>query len=162
MSKSTKIRNTRLDIKSKTRESTTSLMNLLLSDLLDLYSQTKHAHWNVKGPYFITLHELFDRLATSLDLPIDDLAERITTLGGTAMGTVRHIAQSSRLKELAPKHDGLSLVASLADRYATLAASVRAAIDVVDQAQDADSADLLTGLSRTLDKSVWLLESHLE
>lgn len=161
MNKPQKLRHTRIDIKPRSRESVTQQLNQLLVDLIDLQAQTKHAHWNVKGPYFIALHELFDKIALSLQVPIDDVAERITTLGGVASGTVRQVSAQSRLKELGSKVDGLVLVEALADRYATVASQVRAAIDSADQNGDADSADLLTGLSRVLDKNVWFLESHL-
>ncbi|MBS0590903.1 MAG: DNA starvation/stationary phase protection protein Dps [Proteobacteria bacterium] len=153
---------TRIDIAPKLREKTIALLNAQLADTLDLYTQVKQAHWNVKGPHFIALHELFDNFAEQLEAPVDDLAERITALGGVALGTARIAARASRLAELPhDSYDGMKMVALLADRYAHLAKSTRAAIDAADDAGDADTADLLTGISRGLDKSLWFLESHL-
>ena len=80
---------TRNDIKPKLRESMSALLNQQLADTLDLYTQVKQAHWNVKGPHFIMLHELFDKLAEDLEGPVDDIAERITALGGVARGTAQ-------------------------------------------------------------------------
>ena len=153
---------TRIDIKGKLRESMIGLLNRQLADTLDLYTQVKQAHWNVKGPHFIALHELFDKLAGDLLSPVDDIAERITTLGGVASGTARVAAQSSRLAEFPiGRVEGLQAVALLADRYAALAATTRAAIDTASAEGDADTADLFTGVSRSLDKALWFLEAHL-
>ena len=155
--------NTRIDIKPKVRDSMTALLNQQLADTLDLYTQVKQAHWNVKGPYFIALHELFDDLAEQLEEPVDDIAERVTALGGVAMGTARIAAKASRIGELPhDSYDGMKMVALLADRYAQLAKSTREAIDAADDAGDADTADLFTGISRGLDKSLWFLEAHLQ
>lgn len=154
---------TRIDVKPKLRESMVALLNAQLADTLDLYTQVKQAHWNVKGPYFIALHELFDKLAEDLEGPVDDIAERVTALGGVARGTARIAASESRLKELPhDSYDGMKMVALLADRYAALGASTRAATDAADQAGDADTADLFTGISRGLDKALWFLEAHLQ
>jgi starvation-inducible DNA-binding protein len=153
---------TRNDIKSKLREGMVALLNAQLADTLDLYTQVKQAHWNVKGPHFIALHELFDKLAEDLEEPVDDIAERVTALGGVARGTARIAAADSRLKELPhDSYDGMTIVALLADRYATLATSTRSAIDSASRDGDADTADLFTGISRGLDKALWFLEAHL-
>jgi len=153
---------TRIDIAPKLRASMVALLNQQLADTLDLQTQVKQAHWNVKGPHFIALHELFDKLAEDLEGPVDDIAERVTALGGVARGTARLAARESRLSELPhDSFDGLKVVALLADRYAVLAASTRAAIDSAGQAGDADTSDLFTGVSRGLDKALWFLEAHL-
>lgn len=91
--------NTKIDIAREKRESLTEMLSQRLADAADLRSQAKQAHWNVKGMNFIALHELFDRVATELEPVVDDIAERITTLGGTANGTVRVAAQNSSLTE---------------------------------------------------------------
>lgn len=153
---------TRIDLNARLRGRIAELLNAQLADALDLFTQTKQAHWNVTGPQFIALHELFDTLAESLEEPIDDMAERITALGGVANGTARIAAKASRLKEFpSGRIDGMRAVAALADRYAQLATSTRAAIDSAGKAGDADTSDLFTGISRGLDKSLWLLEAHL-
>jgi len=152
----------RIDIKGKTRDSMIDLLNQQLVDTVDLYTQVKQAHWNVKGPHFIALHELFDKLAEDLEGPVDDIAERVTALGGVARGTARIAARESRLSELPhDSFDGMKVVALLADRYATLAASTRGAIESAAHAGDADTSDLFTGVSRCLDKALWFLEAHL-
>ena len=154
---------TRIDVRQKLRERMADLLNQQLADTLDLYTQVKQAHWNVKGPNFIALHELFDKLAEDLEEPVDDIAERITALGGVARGTARIAARDSRLPEFPHgRVEGLSAVALLADRYAALAASTRAAIDAAGKEGDADTSDLFTGFSRGLDKALWFLEAHLE
>ena len=153
---------TRTDLKGKLRDSMTALLNRQLIDTLDLYTQVKQAHWNIKGPHFIALHELFDKLAEDLEGPVDDIAERVTALGGIARGTARMVARESRLPELpGDSFDGITLVAALADRYAILCASTRAAIETSGTAGDADTSDLFTGVSRGLDKALWFLEAHL-
>jgi len=153
---------TRLDIKGRLRDSMIALLNQQLADSADLYSQVKQAHWNVKGPHFIALHELFDKLAEDLEGPVDDIAERVTALGGVARGTARVAAQASRLPEFpVDRLEGLRAVALLADRYAALAASMRKAIEIAGKEGDADTSDLFTGISRGLDKALWFLEAHL-
>lgn len=153
---------TRNDLAQDVREKMIALLNQQLADTLDLRTQVKQAHWNVKGPHFIALHELFDKLQEMLDEPIDDMAERVTALGGVAMGTTRIAAASSRLPEL--PHDlvdGMPLVALVADQYSVVAAHTRKAIDIADEAGDAGTADLFTQVSRTVDQSLWFLEAHL-
>ena len=121
---------TRIDLKGKLRNSMVALLNQQLADTVDLYTQVKQAHWNVRGPHFIALHELFDKLAEDLEDPVDDIAERVTALGGVARGTARMAGRESRLAELpGDNFDGLYVVGALADRYAALAASTRKAID---------------------------------
>jgi len=154
---------TRNDLDARLRERMIGLLNPQLADTMDLYTQVKQAHWNVKGPHFIALHELYDKLAEELEDPIDDIAERVTALGAVARGTARIAAGESRLPELPlASLDGLKLTALLADRYAALAKSTRAAIESADHAGDADTADLFTGISRGLDKALWFLEAHLQ
>ena len=80
---------TRNDLGVEVREKATTLLNQHLADATDLYSQTKQAHWNVKGMQFSQLHELFDTLADSVEEFVDLIAERATSLGGVACGTVR-------------------------------------------------------------------------
>jgi starvation-inducible DNA-binding protein len=152
---------TRIDIKPKLRDSMVALLNQQLADTVDLYSQVKQAHWNAKGPHFIMLHELFDKLAEELEGPVDDIAERVTALGGVARGSARDAAARSRLKELGRDYYDHRLIGELAERYATLGATTRAAIEVAAKEGDAGTSDLFTGISRHLDKALWFLEAHL-
>lgn len=156
-----KMHQTRIDLDGETRQEMVALLNQELVDLFDLYSQAKQAHWNVKGTQFLSLHELYDQLAGQLLGHVDTVAERATTLGGTALGTARMTAAGSRLPEFPEVTDGRGTIEALVERYAALAASTRAGIEQADAAGDANTADLLTGVSRDLDKSLWILESHL-
>lgn len=154
---------TRNDIAENARKGVTALLNARLADLIDLQLALKHAHWNVKGPHFIALHEMFDDLQGGLSGHIDDMAERITALGGTAMGSVQAVGAATSLSPFpADLVDGLRIVEALADRTAALGRSVRRGIEETAEMGDADAADLLTGLSRQLDKNLWFLEAHLQ
>lgn len=152
---------TKNDLPAEARSRVSAILNQLLADISDLHSQTKQAHWNVRGRSFYSLHKLFDDLAASVEAHIDDTAERVTALGALAKGTVRMAAAASTLPEFPDAQENeLAYAAALVDRYAAAAASVRKAIDDTAALGDADTADLLTGLSRDLDKALWMLESH--
>lgn len=154
---------TSIDLDSETRAQIVALLNQQLADTFDLYSQTKQAHWNVKGAQFFQLHELYDKLAAELIDHVDTIAERATALGGTALGTLRMAAKATRLSDY--PEDTVASQASLqtlVERYAALATTTRAAIDESDKLGDADTADLFTGVSRGLDKALWFLEAHLQ
>jgi starvation-inducible DNA-binding protein len=160
-SKERPMHKTRIDIPEKARGKLTDLLNARLADAIDLQLAAKHAHWNVKGPHFISLHELFDGLAGALAGPIDDIAERITTLGGTADGTVGLVARRTSLDPYpAEIVAGSSHVEALAGAVAAFGRSLRKAMDQAGKLGDDDTADLLTGVSREVDKQLWLLEAH--
>jgi starvation-inducible DNA-binding protein len=152
---------TKNDIGKETREKVIGLLNQSLADALDLKSQAKQAHWNVKGPSFIALHELFDRVATEMDTHVDDLAERVTALGGVAMGTVRLAAERSSLSEYPHEiSDGAAHVDALSSAMSDFGRKVRSNIDATDELGDKDTADIYTGISRELDKLLWFVEAH--
>ena len=154
---------TKIDISAESREKLVEILNARLADAIDLKSQAKQAHWNVKGMNFIALHELFDQISTEAETFIDDIAERVTTLGGTAMGTVRVAAQRTTLSEYPLEiTDGESHVDALSTALATFGKQVRADIDATDELGDADTADLLTGISRSTDKFLWFVEAHIQ
>ena len=154
---------TRNGLDPETRARMIALLNQHLADAFDLMSQTKFAHWNVKGENFYQLHLLFDKLAGEVQERVDDIAERVTALGGVATGTARQAAAASRVPEFpANTHKWMDVVAALADRYAQVSNSMREAIDEADEAGDKDTADLFTGASRDLDKFLYFLESHLQ
>ncbi len=153
---------TRIDLPQAVREGVVESLNQTLATSLDLKTQTKQAHWNVKGSDFIQLHELFDELAGELEDFVDLVAERITALGGTALGTARIAASQSLLAEYPiDAVDGNDHLTALADRYATYGQHLRQAIDLADNLGDADTADLYTEISRAIDKRLWFLEAHL-
>ena len=154
---------TRNDLDLETRQRVVALLNASLADVLDLHLQAKHAHWNVKGPNFIALHELFDKVASELDDHADELAERATALGGIAEGTLQAVTGRTRL-ELYPIAlvEGRAHVEALAAALARFGKSVRKALDESGKLGDADTSDLFTGVSRSTDKQLWLLEAHLQ
>lgn len=153
---------TRIDLNTDVRKRITVILNQTLAATLDLKTQTKQAHWNVKGMDFYQLHELFDEIASELEEYVDMVAERITALGGTALGTARLAAAHSILPEYNLEAvDGVEHVTALADQFAAYAKHVRVAIDQTDELGDADTADLYTEVSRAIDKRLWFLEAHL-
>src|SRR5512135_985057 len=154
---------TRIDIPAKTREQIIAMPNQQLADTFDLYSQTKQAHWNVKGAEFFQLHRLFDKLAQGILEAIDVIAERVTALGGVALGTAHMAAQASRLPEFPAKSiQAMASVEVLAVRYASLAETTRSAINIASERQDETTSNLLQDISALLDKDLWLLEAHLQ
>ena len=154
---------TKIDLAKGKREKTIAILNERLADAIDLKSQAKQAHWNVKGMNFIALHELFDQISTEVETHIDDIAERITTLGGTALGTIRVAAQNSSLSEYPLEiTDGGAHVDALSTALADFGKKVRANIDDTDELGDADTADLFTGVSRAIDKLLWFVEAHIQ
>lgn len=152
---------TRHDLPAAARARVADELHARLLDVLDLAADYRQAHWNVRGPQFLMLHELFERLGEELEEPTDDLAERVAQFGGTVSAGVRDVAAGSSLAPWpAALVDGPGHLSALADRVADLAKKTRAAIDAAAAAGDADTADLFTGLSRLLDKHLWLLEAH--
>jgi starvation-inducible DNA-binding protein len=154
---------TRINLPADRREKLIALLNQHLADTFDLYGQIKQAHWNVKGPQFYGLHQLFDELAAKALKHVDEIAERATALGGSALGTVRMAAAASRLSEYPPNAaGGLQHVEALASRFAALGTTTRSAIEASENLGDRDTADLFTEVSRDLDKHLWFLEAHLQ
>lgn len=149
------------DLSPATRNKINNLLAPLLADSIDLFTQVKQAHWNVRGAGFIALHELFDKVAQEVVAASDELAERILQLGGEAEGTARVTAKRSRLKEYPlTLADGPKHVAALAGALSTFLQSSREAIDESDKFGDAVTADILTGIVRGLDKQLWFIEAH--
>ena len=149
------------DISLKRRSELNTLMNQRLSDAIDLQMQMKQAHWNVKGPSFIGLHELFDKVGEGVESYVDMIAERIAQLGGIAEGTVRVSATRSRLEEYPLTiADGLAHVEAVAKALSTFGREVRNTIDQAGELDDADTADLFTEISRGIDKWLWFVEAH--
>jgi starvation-inducible DNA-binding protein len=154
---------TSIDLPEETRQSMIALLNEQLADMFDLFSQTKQAHWNVKGAQFFQLHKLYDDLAEDLLGHIDEIAERATSLGGAATGTARMAASATRLKEFSKGPVGsMESVRMLVDRYAAAAKSTREAIDEAEEAKDQGTMDLFVDVSRDLDKFLWFLEAHIQ
>ena len=120
---------TRIDLPAVARKRVVELLNATLASLVDLYSQTKFAHWNVKGPNFIAVHKLFDELAELVEDQIDEVAERATALGGVAFGTIRQASKATAIEEF-PTDDfqSLNVIGALADRFGVVSNWCRKAI----------------------------------
>ena len=154
---------TKNDLPQQARAQLVELCNARLADAIDLQTQCKQAHWNVKGPHFIALHELFDKINEDVEDYIDLLAERAVQLGGIADGTARSVAKRSALPEYAPKGPtGLDHVEALASALAAFGKLARTAIDRSNELNDADTTDIFTEISRGTDKWLWFVEAHLQ
>ena len=155
--------NTRNDIPETTRIACCQLLNTTLAATLDLWTQVKQAHWNVKGPNFYQLHLLFDEVATVVYEYIDMVAERITSLAGVANGTARQSASHSPL----PEYPAIPIgekehLRALADRLATYVKHIRESIDKTDELDDQATNDLYVEIARAIDQKLWFIEAHLQ
>ena len=154
---------TSIDIPLERRRNINKLLNQHLADAFDLLSQVKQAHWNVKGSDFWQLHKLFDEVAEEVEEWVDQIAERVTALGGYATGTVRMAAASSSLPEFPTDiTESMDYVKAVAARLSAFTNSARKAIDQADELGDANTADLFTEISRCADKYLYFLEAHLQ
>ena len=149
------------DLPKAARIELNALINQRLADAVDLQMQLKQAHWNVKGPHFIGLHELFDKISEAVESYVDMIAERIVQLGGIAEGTVRVSAARSRLDEYPlAVAEGTAHVEAVARALSTFGREARMTIDEADTLEDADTADMFTEISRGIDKWLWFVEAH--
>jgi len=156
-----KMYETENDISKERRLELNALMNQRLASAVDLQMQMKQAHWNVKGPSFIGLHELFDKVDEAVESYVDKIAERIVQLGGIAEGTVRAVAARSRLAEYPLQiAEGMAHVEAVARALSTFGAEARTTIDEANALDDAGTADLFTEVSRGIDKWLWFVEAH--
>ncbi len=154
---------TKNSIPEKIRIQVSAMLQVHLSNSLDLVTQAKQAHWNVKGPDFISLHELFDKIAEDSEHYVDLIAERIVQLGGIAEGTLKVAAKRSQLPEyplnIASGHDH---VKALSHSLASYGENVRNAISNTNEIDDPDTADIFTEISREVDKYLWFVEAHVQ
>ena len=161
---------TRLGISEDKRHQLVELLNRTLAATSDLYSQTKQAHWNVKGKDFYQLHLLYDELAERLEEPLDLVAERIVLLGGYAYGTVRMAAQNSLISpfpgtDAEGDDDAMndpSFLTTLADRWAQYADHIRASNEASDEIGDPGTTDLYDQITHIADRGTWFIEAHLQ
>jgi len=156
-----KMYETENDLPETRRSKLNALMNQRLASAVDLQTQLKQAHWNVKGPSFIGLHELFDKVDEAVASYVDQIAERIVQLGGIAEGTARVAAARSRLHEY-PLNiaAGLAHVTAVSKALGCFGEEVRESIQEATALEDADTADLFTEVSRGIDKWLWFVEAH--
>lgn len=154
---------TKNDLPESARTQLVDLCNARLADAIDLQTQCKQAHWNVKGPAFIALHELFDKVNEDVEEYVDLIAERAVQLGGIAEGTARSVAKRSTLAEYSAKSaTGIAHVEALSSALASFGKLARQAIDQSGDLKDADTADVFTEISRGVDKWLWFVEAHLQ
>lgn len=152
-----------VDLSDDTKSKIIDLLNARLADTVDMKTQIKHAHWNVKGPQFYQLHLLFDEVASHVDDAADLIAERAVQLGGVAHGTARIAAKTSSI----PEYDldavkGEDHVHALVERLSKLANAGRDAIDQADKLGDKATSDVLTEIVRATDKDLWFIEAHIQ
>lgn len=154
---------TKISLSDNIRKAVIDELEGALAAAIDLKTQTKHAHWNVKGPHFIALHELFDGVATEVEGFSDLIAERIVTLGGTAQGTLGEVGKRTKLSayptEISAGHDH---VVALSSALAEFGAITRASVDKTAALGDAITADILTEVTRGIDKQLWFVEAHAQ
>ncbi len=153
---------TGIDLSEMKRVQIIELCNACLADAVDLQLHCKHAHWNVKGPNFIALHQLFDQVNESVEDYID-IAERAVQLGGIANWTAHVVTTWAHMREndgqSASEHD---YVQSLSGALASFGKIVRDAIDKSNELDDVVSADIFTEISRGVDKWLWMVKAHLQ
>jgi len=158
-----KLHNTENDISSNVRITIITLLNKALASTIDLALITKQAHWNIKGPHFIAIHEMLDNLRDTLDEHADEIGERVAQLGGTALGTTQNLSKNSILEPYPTDiFSGADHLKALINRYSKVANLLRKSIDQSDELGDTVTADLFTGAAKDLDKSLWFLEAHIQ
>jgi starvation-inducible DNA-binding protein len=154
---------TRIGIPLSSQTRLTAILNQQLADNATLHSHTKQAHWNVKGTQFYELHLLFDRIAESIEGFTDEIAERITALGGTAFGTVQDAAQNTSFSPFPTEtHDGRQYLMELRDRYAAYGDALRKASDECGELADPTSQDLLITITHPVDQALYFIEAFLQ
>lgn len=156
------LHHTQMSLPEKDRIEAISLLNNTLASTADLYAQTKQAHWNVKGTEFIALHKLFDAIAEEVENHIDIIAERITSLGGTTLATIKEIAKNTQLREypidIFAAKDHLE---HLTHNFAILGELARNNIKATEEIGDMGTSDLYIAFSRMLDHNLWFMEAQL-
>jgi starvation-inducible DNA-binding protein len=154
---------TKIDISQKVRIQMQSILQDRLSDSIDLTIQAKQAHWNVKGPNFIALHELFDKIAAECQNYADLIAERMVQLGGKADGTINKTAKDSSLPKYPTEiSTGKEHIIFFSHALATYGELIRKAIGQANELNDAGTADIFTEISRGVDKNLWFVEAHIQ
>ena len=154
---------TKNDLPVASRVEVIELLNARLADCIDLQTMCKQAHWNVKGPQFISLHKLFDEVNEDVEGYVDLIAERVVQLGGVAEGTARAVAQRTTLLDYPlTLSTGAEHVAALSDVLAQFGRAARIAIEEMNELEDAATADLFTQICRGVDKWLWFVEAHAQ
>src|SRR5437588_7923991 len=136
------------------------LLNRRLADTIDLQLQSRQAYWNVKGPHFMALRELFDKVTEGVEEYANLIAEHIVQLGGMAAGTAHAVARRSSLDEyVLATADGKGHIDALATKLTAFGKHVRYASEQANELKDTDTADLFTDIARSIDKWLWFVEA---
>jgi starvation-inducible DNA-binding protein len=139
------------------------LLNRSLADAIDLQLQSRQAYWNVKGPHFMALRELFDKVAQGVEEYANLIAEHIVQLGGMAEGTAHAVARRSSLDEyLLATIDGNGHIVALSTTLIAFGKHARYASAQATELQDTDTAAIFTEIARGIDKWLWFVEAHLQ
>lgn len=146
----------------KNSKAVVEALSTLLASSYTLYLKTHNYHWNVTGPMFTTLHTLFETQYTELAIAIDEIAERIRTLGAFAPGSFTAFAKLSVVKEENGQPNAKEMINNLVADQAALAAAAQKVIELAEEANDQASADLGTRRMDVHQKNAWMLRSHLE
>lgn len=137
------------------------LLNANLSNAIALTLAVKQAHWNLKGRGFIGVHELLDEVADRLREGVDLMAERAVILGGIAEGTLETVAKDAAVEPYPVEETDIAAhIEALKQRFMFVGGEVRKSMAKAAEAGDEDTADLLTGISRTLDKDAWFIGAN--
>ena len=140
-----------------------NFLNVLLADEYVLYTKTRNAHWNVCGPTFYQLHKLFQSQYETLDVAIDDIAERVRSLGHFALGSLKDFLSVTQMNE--ENHDfsnSTQIIRALADDHETIIRIIRNdIIPIADKYRDLGTADYVTGLMEQHEKMAWMLRSSI-
>jgi starvation-inducible DNA-binding protein len=136
-------------------------LSRLLADSYTLYLKTHNYHWNVEGPMFTTLHLMFEEHYNELALAVDEIAERIRTLGEPAPATYREFLELSSIAEDTDRPDATEMIRRLVAGHETVVRTARSIFPAVEVAHDEPSADLLTQRMQVHEKTAWMLRSLL-
>ncbi|MET0393238.1 MAG: DNA starvation/stationary phase protection protein [Chitinophagaceae bacterium] len=151
-----------IGISEKNRQAVAAALNQLLADEHVLYNKTRNYHWSIEGPSFMELHKLYEAQYTQLAQIIDDIAERIRTIGHYAEGRLKELLKLASLKEPVVPVDQTAQIKNLETDHETIIQNLRKLVDDFDEKyKDAGSTDFVTGLLKTHEKMAWMLRSYL-
>ncbi|NNE36773.1 MAG: DNA starvation/stationary phase protection protein [Gammaproteobacteria bacterium] len=136
-------------------------LSKVLADSYTLYLKTHNYHWNVTGPLFNTLHQMFEEQYQELALAVDEIAERIRALGVYAPGSYSAFMKLTDVEEVEGVPDAEDMIRSLVKGQEAVIRSSRHAIPVAEKVNDGPTADLLTQRMQIHEKNAWMLRSML-
>ena len=152
---------TDIGIKEKNLDSNIKHLTIVLSNAMVLYVKTRKFHWNVTGPSFMEYHELFENQYNSLEKAIDEIAERISKLGGKPIGSMNEFVKHATLKESNSNPESMDMVSELLRDHETVSKELREMISVVeDDTDDMGTADFLTALLLQHETEAWKLRKY--